>query len=290
MSCKVRLNDRTDGYSYQVGTGRNIRLNQDHDKEQYPLIVSFNTIDSFLRSNGVKNGEVEIDSNSLDVFYGYSGYGHEKVTAKLRSKFVNEWWNVDCPTLYRYTTNKDGGVNILGVPLLYFTDCLVEASYYGTYIDRTITEEEVLALTKGYEQTIIYREMMNVLKAKNVTKEQVDEMERFVVNYEKRIQKVIDNNKVAIMAHLFDSNVFDETGKERCFGLDCGFIYVYTTNQNYVQKKGLLKNIKQVPDWLNVRFPYKTQSLTVMKEQFRKIKEVVFVETGEELFCKTMLD
>ncbi len=290
VAFKVNLYN-TNGFKYQKGKRKFIRMNQGEDYCEYPLIVSFGEIDNFLSVNGIKDAEVEVDQNSLDAFYGYNGYGHEKYVAKLTPGFVNEWWNQDCPNLYRYTANKSNGKSILVQRLLYFTNCLVESTWYGAYVDDTITEEEVTALAKGREQTTIYKEMMNVLAANKVTAEQVAEYQGYVDEYEARIQSIIDNNKAAIKAHLFSNNMlFDESGRERSFGLDCGFLNVFTEDRDYVEKKGILKNVKRTSAWLRLNLPYNTQSLTVMENQFQIIKEIVSTEAGEALFCKTVLD
>ena len=68
---------------------------------------------------------------------------------------------------------------------------------------------------------------------------------------------------------------------------------IYTKNSQYNERKGLLKNrqndIGRV-QWMNVRMPYEPQSLTIKEKEFQKVKEIVFRELGEELYCRTMLD
>lgn len=289
VSCKVKLYD-TNGFKYRKGELKSIRLNQEEDKSEYPLIIPFIMLDDFLNINGVKfYEEVEVDQNSLDVFYGYNGYGHQKAVATLTPGFVKEWWNMDCPFLFRYEPNKTNE-KISGLCPPYFTDQLVESSCYGAYISRNITEAEVKALTNGREHTVIYKEMVNVLAAKAVSPEQVDEYQGYVDSYEAKIQSIIDNNKVAIVAHLFDSGMFDEAGQERNFGFDCGFLNVFTENPEYAEKKGILKYVKGDCSWLKIELPYNSQSLTVMQKQFDKVKDIVLAETGERLYCTTMPD
>lgn len=69
---------------------------------------------------------------------------------------------------------------------------------------------------------------------------------------------------------------------------------IYTTNPQYNEQKGLLKNVRRKgishAPWMNVRMPYEPQSLTIKEREFQKIKEIVARELGEELYCKTMLD
>lgn len=288
VSCKLEL--PYSGFRYRKGTSRNIRTNRDSDSSLYPLAVGFNIVDDFLCINDIKNDDIEVDPQSLNTFYGYDGYGDTRTVATLTRGFVNDWWNRDCPMLFRYTPNKDDSRSILGMKLPCFSRSLVETSFTGTYIDETITEEEVRLLTRDREHTTIYKEMQNVLAVATVTPEALHDTEKYVADYEAKVQQAINNNNVHIVSHLFAAGMFDENGKERCFGLDCGFINVYTKNPEYAQKKSILKNAKRVPEWMGIRFPYQTQSLTVMEKEFEKIKEVVLAETGETLYCKTFLD
>ncbi|OPX89462.1 MAG: hypothetical protein A4E53_01539 [Pelotomaculum sp. PtaB.Bin104] len=289
--CKVKLFDRY-GFTYRRGSRRNIRFNQDHDCKEYPLIVNFNIFYDFLEANKVKDSEVEIDPNSLDVFYGYTDYnGTERYAVKLTKKFVDGWWVADCPHLYRYAVNKDGHINWAGFKLPYFTNNLVETGWNGNYIDPDITEEEARALTQGREELKVCKEIMSVIKSRDITEEQVKELENWINDYEAKIQQAINNNKFTIIWHIAD--MFEENGEERCFGLDCGFLNIYTENPEYNDKKMLLKNLpysKSRAQWLNVKMPYESQSLTVMKKEFQKVKEVVKAETGETLYCLTQLD
>jgi len=69
---------------------------------------------------------------------------------------------------------------------------------------------------------------------------------------------------------------------------------IYTTNPQYNEQKGLLKNVRHKnishASWMNVRMPWEPQSLTIKRKEFEKVKEVVYRELGETLYCKTALD
>lgn len=272
------------GFRYTIGTKRLIKYNRDEDRNKYQLIIGFSVLDNFLSANNIKDGEVEIDPASIEVFYGYDN----TYAVSPTNSFVNKWWNYDCPDLFRYAVNKTGKSNWTGLDFVYFSNKLVEASYMGTYIDDDITEEEVKIFSRDREHTQIYTEMMNVLNAQNVSEEEIAEMESWIKSYEKNIQKAIDGDKLAIMMHIGD--MFDAAGKEKSFGLDCGFLNIFTENEEYKKKKGLLKNLKTCASWLDVRMPYETQSLTVKTLEFQKVQEVVLKQTGEKLYCKAALD
>ncbi len=271
------------GFSYIKGTKKSIRFNHDEDRDKYKLILGFSVLDSFLSCNGIKDGEVEIDPASIETFYGYDGV----YAVNLTKSFVGNWWGYDCPVLSRYTVNKNYETNWTGLDFVYFQNILVEFSWSGACIGKDITEEEVKIFSEGREDTLIYKEMMNTLNSRDVTEESVSEMEAWIKDYESKIQQVIDNNKGIVM-HVVD--FFTYTGKEQSFGLDCGFLNIFTENKEYNAKKGLLKNLKSCAPWMDLNIPYNTQSITIKQKEFEKIKQVVFEQTGEKLYCQTVLD
>ena len=220
-----------------------------------------------------------------------------KVSCNLTSSFINSWWNYDCPDLYRCTVNKDGtGYNMLGERLPHFSTRLVEHTYIATYVDKSITEEEVELLCKGRKNTVIYKEMRSVLKAKTISETDLQQMLEENKAYEKEIQDCIESNRREILDHL--ASVFEDRiiSKEpfklnENFGLDCGYIYIHTSNPEYNERKRILKKSSlssQVSTGMDIEFPYDSQSLTLMTVQFDKIREIVKREKGIELYCKTM--
>lgn len=274
-------------FKYRVGTKRSIKINTDADRDKYQMVVGFSVLESFLSINGIGSSEVEVDPTSIDTFYGFK----DNYVVKPTKGFIDKWWGCDCPDLYRYMVNKDGHTNFFGLRLACFSNKLVEASYMGAYIDPTITEEEVNLFAGDKQHTNIYKEMMGVVDARKLTDEKHKEMTDWIEAYEENIQKVIDDNKLVIMLHIND--MFDEDGCEIPFGLDCGFLNVFTENEEYNKLKVVIKNSKRgaSPRWLTgLKLPYETQSLTIKKKEFEKIKEVVYAATGEVLYCKTMLD
>jgi len=266
------------------------RYNAGADSSDYPLIVSVSDLYGFLEANKIHDTEVEIDPGSIDVFYGFDCGDREKFAAIPNKGFVDRWWNRDCPNLYRHAVNKDKSRNWIGMYLVYWSNLLVEASYYGVFIDEDITEEEVAIFSRGREHTLVYKEMMNILNARKITAKQAAEMETWIRDYEQKIQRVIDDNKLAIMMSI--SHCFGPDNREKDYGLDCGFLMIYTRNEEYNRKKGLLKNLdkSKYSNSMSLRLPYDTQSLTIKRIEFDAIREIVRAETGEDLYCKTMLD
>lgn len=287
VSCKVNLGDDRRSITYHRGKGKKYRWNHGEDHKEYPLIVSFSYLEEFLDVNGVNYKSVEIDPRSVDKFYGYSDWSRDHYFVNLTPANVNRWWNHDCPDLYRYTVNKERRSNWFGLNLICFSNKLVECGWNGTYIDEDITKEEVEKLTRGHETSHVAEEMWRVLNAQTLSDGEIEYLAQQVKAYEDKIQAVIDAHKDEILSSV-------EGMQDGAYGLDCGFLNIYTTNPQYNEQKGLLKNVRHKDishaPWMNVRMPWEPQSLTIKRKEFEKVKEVVYRELGETLYCKTVLD
>ena len=292
ISCKVNIN--SNGYRYTVGKKRSVRWNEGEDREEYPLIVSIDYLLDFLYDNNIDCKNILIDQRSVETFYVFKNF----VSEKLTPGFIANWWNYDCPDLFRCSVNKDGqGYNMLGEKLPHFYKKLVECSYYGVYVDEDITEEEARAIAKGREHTAIYKEIQSVLEAKRTTLEELEAKLAANRAYERRIQNIIDDNRDVILDFLkneFRDRIVSEDPLRinDAFGLDCGFLYVYTSNPEYTENARILKNSplsSEISIGLDIQFPYNSQSLTLMRAQFNIIKEIAN-KYGENLYCKCVLD
>lgn len=287
VSCKVNLGDDGRSITYHRGKGKKYRWNHGEYHKEYPLIVSFSYLEEFLDVNGVNYKNVEIDPRSVDKFYGYSDWSRDHYFVNLTPANVNRWWNHDCPDLYRYTVNKERRSNWFGLNLICFSNKLVECGWSGTYIDEDITKEEVEKITRGHETSHVAEEMWRVLNAQTLSDGEIEYLVEEVRKYEEKIQAVIDKHQDEILASI--QGMVDGS-----YGLDCGFLNIYTKNPKHNEQKGLLKNVKandiSHAPWMNVRMPYEPQSLTIKQKEFQKVKEIVQRETGEELYCTTMLD
>lgn len=304
----VKLKWNNSGYTYAIGRKREIRLNQGTDCGEYPMIVSVSYIDDFLYQNKVRNEDILVAPESVDFFYAFDS----KISVNLTPSFVNTWWNYDCPDLYKKTPNKNRFTNMLGMTINHFSNKLVESSWTADYIDEDITEDEVRLLTKGREHTRMYASMRNVLQARKLKedKERVDELKTKVHNFDAHVQSVIDKNRFEILAFLAEKfkervvlekvvGIDDELTPDMLdgmrindnFGLDCGFLNIMTTDKSYGENRGILRNLdsNEFP-WMRLKLPYESQSLTLMRKEFEKVKEVVLRETGIELYATTVLD
>lgn len=343
---KVNLGEgNNNSFRYQSGTRRGIRLNQGEDSKEYPYTVSYQYLDSFLDVNNIKLDDVEIDPNSIDDFYVYDNYT-TNVMVNLTPAKVREWWNYDCPDLYRCMVNKEGHTNFFGMKLPVFQHKLVESSWNFVHIGEDIREDEVERLTKETPNTRIAIEMRATLKSRELSDEKIKEMTEYIDKYEEKIQSVINENEKNIIKtsvshylneliqpsvqekiknRLEDINFPDlssldkDTAKttfftflEECgqkdifkqvlisldglFGLDCGWINIFTSSDSqYIDYKKLLKNLndldyKYKSDYLTVNLPIFVQSTTIQRTQFDVIQKIVEDKTGERLYAHTQLD
>ncbi len=294
VSCKIKTNSYS--LRYSRGMGRAIRINRGDDSAEYPLIISAHYLLDFLYKNNIDYKNILIDPQSIEVFYMFNNY----TSANLTPSFIKRWWEHGCPDLFRCSVNKDGkGQNFLGQKLPHFSTKLVESSFYGDYlVNNDITEEEAEFLTRGYEDSSLYKEIYSVLEAKKMSLDELENKLKEIQEYEKWIQKAIDDNKDEIFDFLkseFSDRIITEEPLRinDDFGFDCGFIRVLTTNPEYNKNAKLIKNsplYNKINLGLDISFPYGSQSLTLMTKQFNKIREVVKRETGENLYCKTMYD
>lgn len=288
----VKLGWNKSSYKFERDHKKDIRSNRAQDKEDFSLVVSLEYIDDFLCLNGVRFQDVLIDERSIDACYSF----YDVTSLELSPSFVSEWYNHDCPDLFRMAPNKHGGVNMLGMPLPHFSSKLVESDWTSVYIDEDITDEEARALMKGHESTRVSREIDIVLKSRSV--DDVSELETWINDFDARIQRVIDKNANAIKAALykkFASRVHTgENGEPSIddnFGFDCGFLHVTAALDEYKEKRGMLCALKSsASKWMPLRLPIFSQSTTLMAEQFRIAREFVYLETGLELIGHTVLD
>jgi len=293
-----------DKSSFKVADGRKIRTNQQNDWNEYSHIVSVDYIDTFLFHNNARPVDIWIDPRSVDQYYSFS---NQDYSVNLTPSFVAKWWNYDCPELLKYTVNKNNDMSELGCLSSTFVFTLVSASFSHDYIHHDITQEEFQKLTKGYEHTRLYQSIRNALDAQEIKKdpEQIKHIKRYVEDYDLRIQDIIDNHTDEIYAHLkttFASRVImlspeqakahgrDFTIRDD-FGLDCGFLFIATTNKDYAYRRELLYNTGSVESrWMSLRLPFSSQSITVQDAQFDKVKEIVKQEAGIELYCQITYD
>ncbi|RKO61857.1 hypothetical protein [Caldibacillus debilis] len=296
VSVKVNLH-KNEYTSYGRGV---VRYNKGEDRDKFPLIVSVGYIEGFLYANGVRDEDIYVDPMSVDRFYSFE----EVVSVNLTPAFVKEWYNRDCPILYRHTPNKDRSTNMLGMPICHFSTVLIESSWSTVYVDESLTGEEVERLIRGHEDTRIAREIRNMLEAKGLKESgELKRIEAEVEAFDQKVQAVIDKHAPMILNALANRYPHvskwkkSENGEEKLyinenvFGLDCGFLYVRTTDPDYNKKRSLIRNAKpSVSPWMNVHMPYGCQSTTLQRAQFEIVKPIVERELGVILVGHTVLD
>lgn len=297
VAVKVKLPKA--GYTFIKGEGKKIRDNRGKDKENYPLIVSACHIDEFLTINQVREADVLVDAKSLKQFYIFD----QKPSVNLTPGFISEWYNHDCPELYRVTPNPHNqrGETMLGTLPIQFENLLVESSWSSVYVDEDITAEEVARLSSGYEHTRITKELRSVLKAKEIKgTSKIEELTSEVVAYDQRVQEVLNQNQSRILSALvtaFPERVVQNSENPADFkindnfGLDCGFVYVNTTDEGYTEKRNLLANASSsMSKHMNVRLPLASQSLTLNRVQFDEAARIVQESLGIQLYANMVIN
>jgi len=296
----VKVNLHKNGYTYTRGYGREIRKNKGKDMDEFPFLVSVRYIESFLHANGVRDEDIYVDPRSVDRFYSFE----EVVSPNLTPAFVEEWYNRDCPVLYRHKPNKDRGVSILGLPLCHFTTPLIEVSWSSVYIDKSLTEEEADQIIRVHDDTRIAREIRNMQEARKLEESgQLEKIRAHIEEYDRKVQAVIDKHAPVILKELasrfphISEWRMRENGEpvlyinENALGLDCGFLFVHSTDAEYNKKRSILsKTQSSVGTWMNVHMPYVCQSTTLLRAQFEIVKPIVERELGVTLVGHTVLD
>ena len=143
-----------------------------------------------------------------------------------------------------------------------------------------------------------------MLEAKGLKESgELKRIEAEVEAFDQKVQAVIDKHAPMILNALANRYPHvskwkkSENGEEKLyinenvFGLDCGFLYVRTTDPDYNKKRSLIRNAKpSVSPWMNVHMPYGCQSTTLQRAQFEIVKPIVERELGVTLVGHTVLD
>jgi hypothetical protein len=229
------------------GFGRKFWNNDGDDRDEFNLIVSLDYIMEFLHQNGIRDQDTLIDARSIDCCYAFK----ERIALNLTPEFVREWYEKGCPELLKITPNKVKGINIFGMPIVHFTITLVASNGINVFINQDMSKEEAKALMKGFEHTWISEEIQCMLKARElIESEKSSEVEKWVREYDARIQKIIDDNAIRIFnrmimkyperlqAAFIDAHSlsvkFDDD-----FGPDCGFLQIRPKDAEYQEKRRL---------------------------------------------------
>ncbi len=107
-----------------------------------------------IRGQDLKNPPVGSVSDANEKEVVWNEYSSATTTRRCnglvpRKSFVQEWVNLDCPTLKRFSTNqKVLSVNGFGAAIPLFESPLVDTSYIDTVIADDIEDKEIEGLRK----------------------------------------------------------------------------------------------------------------------------------------------
>lgn len=275
-------------------------------EDKNTVVCLYKNLDRILDVNKIESKDVVIDKNSIEQFYVFN----DNYFVNPTKKWVNMWWNCDCPNLYRYMPNISGTSNFFGLCLICWQNLLIESSWNYTHIEEDITEKEVEAFGEDYKHTAIYSQMQRVLKARNMTEEEKQEKIKEAEKIEKEIQDIINEHKEEIMFSTLNDfksyceldmeevKTLDEEEIQNLFhkidsqmGLDCGFLYFKLAKGDELFKEISEYDSNHFKDGsLNINLPIFVQSTTIKRKMAEHIKNVVEDNSNYELTYWTTLD
>lgn len=167
-SVGVKINFGTDCFRCYVGDGRHIRKNTDDDRDLYPYVIhpyDHDVLARTLYATGIKEGDVWIDPDSVDRVYQFKRYdGRRETSTTLNSRFVNMWWESDCPELIRYTVNKSREVDY---GARYIPICWRKVLIGSSVCSAQITDDEIEALSRDREHLRLAKELKSFQEARS---------------------------------------------------------------------------------------------------------------------------
>lgn len=278
---------------------------RDYKEENGWFVMKYSNFEKFQDYNNISDKEILIDEKSIKKFYGFDNILFVKPT----KKWVDKWWNYDCPPLTRYTTNIDGTQNGWGLCLVAWENRLVESTWNADYIDDSITIEEIEAFTQGRKYSRIYEAMMRTYNKNKMSNEEKQEILDKVKNIEKEIQNAINKNEreILIKTALELNKNYTKEDFKHCSNddlrnfisnheppiFDCGFLYFAIEN---VEIRDLFREAAEYDDYrlkdgsLKIKYPWNGQSTTIKRIMAKYIKKFVKLITGHDLTYWTVLD
>lgn len=279
--------------SFKYHSSIRVSNNKDEEtyKEGYFLSVKATDFEYILKSNDISLDEVLFDENSITNFYCFKG-DKDYTSQNLTKSFVKNWFNYDCSSLYKYTLNLNKNYNWIGLKPFLFRDTLLECSFFEVYASENILDKEIEKIMEySNSKGIVYEKLQNIINTKKLTKEEVENAYEIICKYDSKVQKTIDELKDKL-----EEKFGNRLGEQ--YGLDCGFLYMYTKNETYKNAKRILINAPSeineyrevTNDSLNVNIPLGTQSTTVQREMFNFLKPFLEKKLNDEFYCLTKLD
>jgi len=253
---------------------------------EYNLSINLKFLEYFLRVNEIRPylNEVEIDENSIDTFYGFELNDEINYSPSLTPKFVYDWWNRDCPFIYRYEINKTGNKYLMSYGLYANQILLVESGWSEVYTDESVTRDEFTKLCEGRMDSRIAKTIQASFKTKQMGELELSELNDSITNFENRIKECIEPYKgeIADTVKGLDENQY---------GLDSGWVKIYTTNEEFNNGVTLLEHTEfKRPKWLKIDLPIFTQSTNIQRKMVDRIILIAEKYTSEKLYAVTTLD
>lgn len=201
--------------------------------------------------------------------------------------FVQEWVNLDCPTLKRFSTNqKVLSVNGFGVAVPLFESPLVDTSYVDTVIADDIEDKEIEGLRKHLNPDGVISQLLNNVQKARAEKE-IDEVESRVKQVETQIRLFLRTPEIENEIKDIETAHLNEEG-----GFDCGFIFWYPKADSQLEKDMslLVGANRRKLSWLDIAVPTFSQSINVQRYGAELIKKLVKERLGIELYYRSELD
>lgn len=223
------------------------------------------------------------------VWYEYSSATTTRRCTDLsRAKsFVQEWVNLDCPTLKRFSTNqKVLSVNGFGAAVPLFESPLVDTSYVDTVIADDIEDKEIEGLRKHLNPDGVISQLLNNVQKARAEKG-IDEVESRVKQVETQIRLFLRTPEIENEIKDIETAHLNEEG-----GFDCGFIFWYPKADSQLEKDMslLVGANRRKLSWLDIAVPTFSQSINVQRYGAELIKKLVKERLGIELYYRSELD
>jgi hypothetical protein len=289
------------------------RLSKDHGlyipnrknyirKGEDSVVCLYSNLDRLMDENNILDEDILVDKNSLKEFYVFDNFYFVNPT----KKWVDKWWNYDCPDLYKHILNIKGNSNMWGLSLVSWSRLLVQSSWSYTHVDEDITEKEVERFAGNHKNTDIYQTMQNILKLNVISEEEKKKLIKKVEKIEEEIQEIINENRHEILEKVVKTISNEDTeGKgenelydiirdtDGTMGLDCGFAYLCLLDK--------IKLFKEVANYdketfrsgngaLKLDYPIKVQSTTIKRRMMEVIASLIESHTNYEPNYWTVLD
>lgn len=283
---------------------RSIRSASPYEEgKDYRVVMNPWVLDDFFQANKIDSVQLVSGANLASPPVGNVRYANEdqlvwyefstatttrRCTDLSRAKsFVQEWVNLDCPTLKRFSTNqKVLSVNGFGAAVPLFESPLVDTSYIDTVIADDIEDKEIEGLRKHLNPDGVISQLLNNVQKARAEKE-IDKVESRVKQVETQIRLFLRTPEIENEIKDIETAHLNEEG-----GFDCGFIFWYPKADSQLEKDMslLVGANKRKLSWLDIAVPTFSQSINVQRYGAEIVKKLVKERLGIELYYRSELD